>query len=104
MKFISPKSRQTPYCENSAMSSSLFEVLDGERESLAEPVVVKRLEAALRRLTPWINEDNVKKAVRAITHASATGLIEANEAVHAARIRFRDERFDLSGCRAKVLR
>ncbi len=58
------------------------DVLDGERESLAEPVLVKRLDVALRRLNPWINDDNVKKAIRAITHASATGLIEANEQVH----------------------
>src|SRR4051794_29061125 len=62
------------------------EVLDGERESLAGPVVVRRLEAALRRLNPWINDDNVKKAVRAITHATSTGLIEANEAVHTALV------------------
>ena len=58
------------------------EVLDGERESLAEPVLVKRLDAALRRLNPWLSDDNVKKAVRAITHASATSLIEANEKLH----------------------
>jgi type I restriction enzyme R subunit len=62
------------------------EVLDGERESLAEPVVVRRLEAALRRLNPWISDDNVKKAVRAVTHATASGLIEANEAVHTALV------------------
>src|SRR5262245_59130517 len=47
------------------------EVLDGERESLAEPVLIKRLDAALRRLNPWINDDNARKAVRSITHATA---------------------------------
>jgi type I restriction enzyme R subunit len=62
------------------------EVLDGERESLAEPVLAQRLESAIRRLNPWINDDNVKKSVRAITHASATGLIEANEHVHTALV------------------
>ena len=60
--------------------------LDGERESLADPVVTGRLEAALRRLNPWINDDNVKKAIRHITHTAATGLIEANEQVHTALV------------------
>jgi type I restriction enzyme R subunit len=62
------------------------ETLDVERESIAEPVLVKRLEAALRRLNPWINDDNVKKAIRAITHPTAAGLIEANEHVHTALV------------------
>lgn len=62
------------------------EVLDAERESIAEPVLTRRLEAALRRVNPWINDDNVKKAIRAITHATATGLIEANEDVHTALV------------------
>lgn len=62
------------------------DALDLERESLAEPVLVKRLDAALRRLNPWISADNVKKAIRAITHATATGLIEANEKVHTALV------------------
>ena len=35
------------------------ELLDAERESSAEPVLIKRLEAALRRLNSWINADNV---------------------------------------------
>ena len=60
--------------------------LEAERESLAEPVLVGRLEAALRRLNPWIDDDNVKKAVRHITHPAATGLIEANEQVHTALV------------------
>lgn len=62
------------------------EALDAERESLAEPVLTKRLHATLRRLNPWISDDNVKKAIRAITHANAAGLIEANEHVHTALV------------------
>lgn len=62
------------------------EVLDAERENLAEPVLVDRLDAALRRLNPWINDENVRRAVRAITHATATSLIEANERVHTALV------------------
>lgn len=60
--------------------------LEEERESLAEPVLTVRLEAALRRLNPWINDDNIKKAIRHVTHAAATGLIEANEQVHTSLV------------------
>lgn len=60
--------------------------LDEERESHADPVLTLRLEAALRRLNPWINDDNVKKALRHITHVAAPGLIEANEEVHTALV------------------
>ena len=62
------------------------DALDVERESHAEPVLAQRLEAALRRLNPWINDDNVKKAMRHITHVATSGLIEANEAVHTALV------------------
>ena len=49
------------------------EELDAARESIAEPILTGRLDAALRRLNPWINDENVKKAIRHITHAAATG-------------------------------
>ena len=55
------------------------ETLDAERESLKRVVLVPRLEAALRRLNPWMSDDNVHKAVRAITGRQATSLIEANK-------------------------
>lgn len=58
------------------------EVLDAERESLKQVVIVPRLAAALRKLNPWLSDDNVQKAVRAITSAPATSLIEANEKLH----------------------
>jgi type I restriction enzyme R subunit len=81
------------------------EVLDSERESIAEPVLVTRLEAALRRLNPWINNDNVKKAIRAITHTAAAGLIEANEQVHTALVHNISLEQDLgSGQRGQTVR
>ena len=60
------------------------ETLDAERDSLRDVVLVARLEAALRRLNPWLSDDNLHKAVRAITSVQATSLIEANEALHTA--------------------
>jgi type I restriction enzyme R subunit len=58
------------------------ETLEAERESLKEVVVTKRLSAALKRLNPWLSEDNVQKAVRAVTHVPSTSLIEASEKLY----------------------
>jgi type I restriction enzyme R subunit len=58
------------------------EVLDEERESPKQVVLVPRLSAALRKLNPWMSDDNVHKAVRAVTGILATSLIEANEKLY----------------------
>jgi type I restriction enzyme R subunit len=55
------------------------ETLAAERESLKEFVLTKRLAKALKRLNPWLSDDNVHKAVRAITGVQATSLIEASQ-------------------------
>lgn len=56
--------------------------LEKERESLKDPVLIGRLERKLKEINPWLSEDGVKKAVRAITNVSATSLLEANEILH----------------------
>ncbi|MCK6685845.1 MAG: type I restriction endonuclease subunit R, partial [Thermoanaerobaculia bacterium] len=58
------------------------ELLDFERASYHEVILSKRLGTALRRLNPWLSDENVHKAVRAVTHVQATSLIEANEKLH----------------------
>jgi type I restriction enzyme R subunit len=58
------------------------ENLDAERESLKDVVLARRLGAALSRLNPWLSDDNVPKAVRAVTHVAATSLIEASEKLY----------------------
>ncbi|RKH29779.1 type I restriction endonuclease subunit R [Corallococcus sp. CA041A] len=60
------------------------EILDAERDSLREPVLTKRLGAALIKLNPWLTPENVQKAIRAVTHVAAASLIEANEKVYVA--------------------
>ncbi len=60
------------------------EALEAERQSLREVVLTGRLAAALKKLNPWLSEDNVHKAVRAVTSVQATDLIEANEKVYTA--------------------
>ena len=58
------------------------EVLEAERASLYETVLVGRLGKALKKLNPWISDDNLHKAVRAVTNVQAASLIEAGEKLH----------------------
>jgi type I restriction enzyme R subunit len=60
------------------------EALETERESLKDVVLTKHLLRALRKLNPWLSDDNAQKAVRAVTHVPATSLIEASEKLHTA--------------------
>ena len=55
------------------------ETLETERESLKEVVLTDRLRKALKKLNPWISDDNLHKAVRAVTSVQSASLIEANE-------------------------
>jgi type I restriction enzyme, R subunit len=58
------------------------ETLEAERESLKTVVLAKRLTGALKKLNPWLSDDNVNKAVRAVTGVQATSLIEASQDVY----------------------
>jgi type I restriction enzyme, R subunit len=58
------------------------DALEPERDSHREVVLKKRLAKALRKLNPWLSDDNVHKAIRAVTGIQATSLIEASEKVH----------------------
>ena len=58
------------------------EDLERERASLKEAVLTGRLAAALKRLNPWLSDTNVARAVKAVTQVPATGLAEANQALH----------------------
>ncbi len=51
---------------------------NGEREYFREVVLEKRLQTALRRINPWISEENLRKVQREITHPSFPTLMEAN--------------------------
>lgn len=58
------------------------ETLESERHGLRETVLADRLARALKKLNPWLSDDNVHKAVRDISAVQSPSLIEANEAVH----------------------
>lgn len=45
-------------------------------------VLLDRLESALRRLNPWISEENLRKVTREITHPNHAALMEYNQAIY----------------------
>lgn len=56
----------------------------GVRDSLAEVVLIDRLTAALKKLNPWLDEDNLNKAVRLLSRPDqlGTSLLEINEKLY----------------------
>ena len=62
------------------------EGLEAERGSLKDVVLAGRLEKKLKEFNPWLSEENVKKAVRAITNVPAASLIEANEKIYTSLV------------------
>ena len=58
------------------------EDLDRERPSLKEAILTNPLAAALKRLNPWLSDENIAKAVKAVTQIPAASLAEANEKLY----------------------
>jgi type I restriction enzyme R subunit len=58
------------------------ETLEAERASLKETVAEKRLARALKKLNPWLSDDNLHRAVRAVTAVQAATLLEASEKLY----------------------
>lgn len=57
------------------------EALEAERDTLRDVVLTSRLAAALKKLNPWLTDDNVRKALKAVTGIQGSSLIEINEKV-----------------------
>ena len=51
----------------------------GERSALRDVILVNRLNDAIQRINPWINEENLRKVSRLVTHPVYAGLMEYNE-------------------------
>ncbi|MFZ3590344.1 type I restriction endonuclease subunit R [Bacillus sp. DJP31] len=56
----------------------------GERESINEVILVKRLKRSIERLNPWMSEQNVNKTIRFLTRPEqlGTNLLEINEKIY----------------------
>ena len=52
-----------------------------ERTSLKEVVLEKRLSDHIKRINPWISDQNLHKVVKDLTKTQYTNLIEANQAI-----------------------
>ncbi|QGU96405.1 HsdR family type I site-specific deoxyribonuclease [Clostridium bovifaecis] len=58
----------------------------GERATMTEVILEKRLKKALRRINPWMNDGNISKAIRYLTRPEGLGisLYEINEKIYDA--------------------
>ena len=52
-----------------------------ERSSLKDVVLEKRLTSSLKRINPWINDENLRKVIRELTKTLYPNLIEANQGI-----------------------
>ncbi|MBE7632980.1 type I restriction endonuclease subunit R [Tenacibaculum finnmarkense] len=52
-----------------------------ERENISEVLLKTRLESAIKRINPWINEVNCAKAITALTAVNGASLMENNEQI-----------------------
>jgi type I restriction enzyme R subunit len=59
--------------------STLIPSATGERAYFREVILEKRLSAAIRRINPWISDENLRKVVRETTHPVTATLMEANQ-------------------------
>lgn len=53
-----------------------------ERAYYRDVVLVERLDSALKKLNPWLSEENLRKVMRELTHPSFAGLMEYNHALY----------------------
>ena len=71
-----------------------WEVVDQQRTTWHDPretessaVLEPRLRDAVKRLNPWINENNLNKAVREIQQVAGTSTMDENEQIHEKLVR-----------------
>ncbi len=66
-----------------------------EREYYRDVVLVGRLEAALRKLNPWISDENLAKVMRELTHPHHAGLMEYNQSIYEMLVNYLSVEQDL---------
>ena len=67
----------------------------GVRAYLRDVVLVEQLNAAIKRINPWITDENLKKVSREITHPNFAGLMEYNHAIYQTLINYQSVEQDL---------
>lgn len=66
-----------------------------ERTYLRDVVLVKRLEAAIKRINPWISDENLRKVSREVTHPNFAALMEYNHAFYQTMVNYLSVEQDL---------
>jgi len=66
-----------------------------ERAYLRDVVLVKRLESAIKRINPWISDENLRKVSRDITHPHFAALMEYNHAFYQTLVNYLSVEQDL---------
>ncbi|RYU67602.1 type I restriction endonuclease subunit R [Aliivibrio finisterrensis] len=66
-----------------------------ERTYLRDVVLVKRLEAAIKRINPWISDENLRKVSRDVTHPNFAALMEYNHAFYQTMVNYLSVEQDL---------
>lgn len=66
-----------------------------ERDYYRDVVLIKRLESALRKLNPWISDENLRKVMREITHPNHAALMEYNHSIYQMLVNYLSVEQDL---------
>ncbi|MDB1124678.1 type I restriction endonuclease subunit R [Vibrio algarum] len=66
-----------------------------ERAYLRDVILVKRLEAAIKRINPWVSDENLRKVSREVTHPSFAALMEYNHAFYQTMVNYLSVEQDL---------
>ena len=69
------------YVEGAKLSPSDPVQESDERNSLKDVVLEKRLTESIKRINPWINDENLRKVVRDLTKTQYANLVEANQTI-----------------------
>jgi len=67
----------------------------GARAYLREVVLINNLDAAIKRINPWISDENLRKVSRELTHPVCAGLMEYNHALYNTLINYQSVEQDL---------
>jgi len=74
---------------------SLYAKGSGARAYLRDVVLVEQLNAAIKRINPWISDENLNKVSREITHPNFAGLMEYNHAIYQTLVNYQSVEQDL---------
>lgn len=67
----------------------------GARAYMRDVVLVKQLESAIKRINPWISDENLRKVSRELTHPNFAGLMDYNHAIYQTLVNHQSVEQDL---------